>query len=153
MAKIEQIDIDKHLVIPIPQGLEKTDLALMVANYFNYQSEVKTIENKEFKGLAEDFAEQVKDLVLGEDYAIIQSNPLDNNIVEIKYQQVVKVPNELTAYQFGIAQAIKPLGDLIRTIVIAMENAKIEADKKALEEQAAQNADYINSKLDNIKAL
>lgn len=153
MANIEQIDIDKHLIIPIPQGMAKTDLALMVAQYFNYQSEIKTIENKEFKGVVEDFNELVKDLEQGKDFAVIQSKPLDGGVIEIKYQLVVSKPAKLSAYEFGIAKAVKQIGDLIREIVIAKENAKIEADKQALEEQATQNANQINSLLDNITAI
>jgi hypothetical protein len=153
MANIQEIDIDKHLIIPIPQGMAKEQLALMVAHHFNYQAEIDKVEQKEFKGTAKDFIKLVKDLVQGKDYAIIETKPLDGDIFEIKYQQIIKVPNELTAYQFGIAQAIKPLGDLIRTIVIAIENEKIEADKKALEDKAAENANQINSLLDNISAI
>ena len=153
MANTKEIDIDKNLIIPIPQGMSKEQLALMVANHFNYQSEIEKVAPKEFKGAAEDFTELMKAKILGKDFAIIETKQLENNEVEIKYQEVIKEPNELTPYQFGISKAIKPLGDLIRTIVIAMENAKIEADKKALEAQAEQNANQINSLLDNIKAI
>ena len=146
MANIIEIDLEKHLVIPIPAQLSKNDLALLVAQHFEYQGILKNVVRK--TETLEEFTENIKGKVLAVDYFVIQ-----NDGVTIIYDIIENIQNPETAYEFGISKAVFQIGDLLRTIFKKIEDLKVADDIRVLKETAETNANNINSFLENIKGI
>ena len=152
MKNLQEIDLDKNLVIPIPDGFTKTQLAMISAGYGGYQDKITNIEPKEFVGTQETFLELMKEKEAGENYWITEIQQNENDIL-IKYQEKVEVENPISAYEYGIACAIKPIGNYIREAIINMKMKKDELQVKAQLDAKREQITSSLSILDEIKAL
>ena len=151
MANLIEIDLDRNLVTPIPEGVDKTSLALLVANHFGYKETTDKVERLDFSGLKTDFEASVVDREVGVDLWIIEAVE-DGENVTVTYDVKNSVPSAMTAYEFGIFQYTKVGGDLIRNIVREIETKKMADQIKALEDQAAADATAAAAIFDNVVA-
>lgn len=146
---IQQIDIDKYLIIPIPDGFTKNDLAVISAKYSGYKEEIEDYITETFVGTQLNFKEKYKDNIFGTNIWILDTQTLENKNFEITCQLLKKVENPISIIDFGIAKAIIPLGNYMREAIksfqIKEEELALEQKKQAVQEQLSI-LDYIIAK-------
>lgn len=146
---IQQIDLDKNLVIPLPEGFTKEGLAIISARYSNYQDKVDQYNTHTFVGTQIEFEKQIENRIPGLNLWIIEIETLEENNFSFNYQTLDKVDNPESIIDFGIRKAIIPLGNYIREairMIQTKEEEELLKNKKELVEQQL-------SILDNIKAV
>lgn len=118
---IKEINIDENLIIPIPKGFTKQQLAIASANYAGYQKEIVGYTNMTFTGSKEEFDKIFPDKILGENFWIIEIQNKEEGIVEINYQISTFIKNPNSILDFGICQAIKPTLNFLKQAIESFE--------------------------------
>ncbi len=154
-----EVDLDKNLITPIPEGMDKNELAVIIANYFGYKSKITKTKVFDFNGLKTDFDAIFKGKVKGEDYWILAIEITGDNVVA-KYQMQVEEDSKYTAIEYGILKYAHQGGELLKKIFKKIEQDKINSQVNYLENQvlvlkteANSNADAINTALNSITPI
>ena len=146
---IQQIDLDKNLVITLPEGFTKEQLAIISATYSGYQDKINQYNTHTFVGTQEEFEDATKDNIFKVNAWIIETEKLEDKKIGFTYQTLNKIDNPISIVEFGIAKAIVPLGNYIReaikAIQIKQEELILEQKKQEVQEQLVV--------FDNIKGL
>lgn len=146
---IQQIDLDKNLVIPLPDGFTKQELAIISATYSNYIDKIDQYNTHTFVGTQEEFEKQIENRIPGLNLWVIEIETLEENKYSFNYQTLDKVDNPESIIDFGIRKAIITLGnyirEAIRTTQTKQEQELLKNKKELVEQQL--------SILDNIKAI
>lgn len=146
---IQQVDLDKNLVIPLPEEYSKEQLAIVSAIYSGYESKVNQITNCTFTGSQVDFEKSIEHRIPGINLWVIEITPMEKEEFIFNYQVLDVVDNPESIIDFGIKKAIVPLGnyirEAIRTIQTKQEQELLKNKKELVEQQL-----FI---LDNIKAI
>lgn len=136
---IQQIDLDKNLVIPLPEGFTKEGLAIISARYSNYQDKVDQYNTHTFVGTQKEFENVTKDSIFGINAWIIETEKLEDEKIVFTYQTLNKIDNPVSIVEFGIAKAIVPLGNYIREAIKAIQTKQeeliLEQKKQEVQEQ------------------
>lgn len=146
---IQQIDLDKNLVIPLPDGFTKQELAIISATYSGYIDKIDQYNTHTFIGTQEEFEKQIENRIPGLDLWVTLKEDLEEGKAGYTYQTLDKIDNPESIIDFGIKKAIVPLGNYIREairIVQTKQEQELLKNKKELVEQQL----FI---LDNIKAI
>lgn len=146
---IQQIDLDKNLVIPLPEGFTKEKLATISARYSNYQDKVDQYNTHTFVGTQKEFEDATKDNIFGVNAWIIETEKLEDEKIGFTYQTLNKIDNPISIVEFGIAKAIVPLGNYIRE---AIKDIQTKQEELILEQKKQEVQEQL-SILDNIKGL
>lgn len=145
MANLVTIDLDKTIILELPNGVDKEKDLGVIADYYNYEKGEEKVEQKTFSGTYEDYkafivANNVKAV-------LVEIRAEDNEVI---YNETIYVPYALTKVEFGILKFIAPAFELFKQIKKEKETEELQAKVKDAQKALKDSQDSLGAILDQI---
>ena len=109
MANIKEIDLDKNIIISLPDGVNKSEFMKATALAYGWTPTTKVEKEKTFNGTFSEWHAFIDENEATEISSNVTPDTVETDNVEIVYTVIEEVPSAMTQEQFGLYQYQKPM--------------------------------------------